>query len=169
MNNLIGVRLLNFILIFIEVDKATEAFSKELESGHKLSCPWRENCCAESLAQFPPTPPSALIDGYKDRCDGLLQFVSLPAVASSAIEYIKLTRGPQVVRLLAQTLSSVGEFGYRADNNIGESSREQVPSKYSNVSCFLGFDYCLCFEACLYYVLVLYVQQSLPCFCRPRG
>ncbi|MBA0870774.1 hypothetical protein Goshw_017029, partial [Gossypium schwendimanii] len=61
-----------------EVEDAGEAFSKQLNIGHKVSCPWRGNSCPESLVQFPPTPQSALIAGYKDRCDGLVQFQSLP-------------------------------------------------------------------------------------------
>ncbi|KAL4627638.1 hypothetical protein ACB092_05G179600 [Castanea dentata] len=84
-----------------EVQKAGEAFAKQLDSAHKVSCPWRGNSCPESLVQFPPTPQSALIGGYKDRCDGLLQFQSLPIVATSAIELMRVSRGPQVDRFLS--------------------------------------------------------------------
>ncbi|XP_077243800.1 IAP-like protein 1 [Tasmannia lanceolata] len=117
-----------------EVDSAGEAFSKELDAGHKVTCPWRGNSCAESLVQFPPTPPSALIGGYKDRCDGLLQFLSLPVIASSAIEQMRLSRSSQIDRLLSQPLSlTPGEFGFRADNILGlESSKEEALCKYSH-------------------------------------
>lgn len=84
-----------------EVQKASEAFAKQLDSAHKVNCPWRGNSCPESLVQFPPTPQSALIGGYKDRCDGLLQFQSLPIVATSAIELMRVSRGPQVDRFLS--------------------------------------------------------------------
>ncbi|KAK6132517.1 hypothetical protein DH2020_033726 [Rehmannia glutinosa] len=86
-----------------EADGAGEDFAKRLDEGHKVTCPWIGNCCAESLVQFPPTPPSALIGGYKDRCDGLLQFPSLPLVAASAIEQIRVSRGPEIDRLLVQS------------------------------------------------------------------
>ncbi|CAN8304914.1 unnamed protein product [Cochlearia groenlandica] len=78
-----------------------EEFSKQLDSAHESSCPWVGKSCPESLVQFPPTPPSALIGGYKDRCDGLLQFYSLPIVSLSAIEQMRASRRPQIDRLLA--------------------------------------------------------------------
>ncbi|KAG6506518.1 hypothetical protein ZIOFF_031842 [Zingiber officinale] len=55
-----------------KVDQAVETFAEQLDAGHKDSCSWRGNCCADSLVQFPPMLPSAIIGGYKDRCDGLL-------------------------------------------------------------------------------------------------
>ncbi|KAK9267555.1 hypothetical protein L1049_009983 [Liquidambar formosana] len=86
-----------------EVESACEAFAKQLDAGHKVTCPWRGNSCAESLVQFPPTPQSALIGGYKDRCDALLQFQSLPIIAASAVEQMRVSRGPQVERFLSQS------------------------------------------------------------------
>lgn len=85
-----------------EVEDAGQAFSKQLDDGHNINCPWRGNSCPESLVQFPPTPQSALIGGYKDRCDGLLQFQSLPVIATCAIEHMQVSRGPQIDRLLSQ-------------------------------------------------------------------
>ncbi|XP_058072994.1 uncharacterized protein LOC131221714 [Magnolia sinica] len=116
-----------------EVDNAGEAFAKELDSGHKVTCPWRGNTCAESLVQFPPTPSPALIGGYKDRCDGLLQFQSLPVVALSAIEQMKLSRSLQIDRFLSQPHTiTAGEFGFRADSILGlELSREEALLTYS--------------------------------------
>ncbi|PQM42875.1 uncharacterized protein Pyn_39150 [Prunus yedoensis var. nudiflora] len=55
-----------------EVQNAAEVFVKQLDSGHKVACPWRGNSCPESLVQFPPTPQSALIGGYKDRFANLM-------------------------------------------------------------------------------------------------
>ncbi|XP_019193405.1 PREDICTED: uncharacterized protein LOC109187626 [Ipomoea nil] len=85
-----------------EADSAGEEFVKKLDEGHKVACPWRGNSCAESLVQFPPTPPSALIGGYRDRCDGLFQFPSLPVVAASAVEHMQVSRGSEIDRFLAQ-------------------------------------------------------------------
>ncbi|PWA77408.1 zinc finger, C3HC [Artemisia annua] len=100
-----------------------EEFANQLDEGHNVTCPWRGNSCAESLVQFPPTPPSALIGGYKDRCDGLLQFPYLPVVAASAIEQMKLSRGPEIDRLLVQ---SAGFFvDVASDLEISVYSRAQ--------------------------------------------
>ncbi|XP_057867659.1 uncharacterized protein LOC131074919 isoform X3 [Cryptomeria japonica] len=109
-----------------------EAFAEQLQSGHRGTCPWKENSCSESLAQFPPTPPSALIGGYNDRCDALLQFSSLPVVSGSAIDWMKHCRGPQVDRLLTNHQPvTISEFSGRADNMPGaELSREEVASIY---------------------------------------
>lgn len=52
--------------------------------------------------QFPPTPQSALLGGYRDRCDGLLQFQVLPIIAESAVDRMYVSRGSQVDHLLSQ-------------------------------------------------------------------
>ncbi|KAI3857417.1 hypothetical protein MKX03_024435 [Papaver bracteatum] len=117
-----------------EVDSAGEAFAKQLDLGHKVSCPWKGNNCAESLVQFPPTPQSALIGGFKDRCDGLLQFQSLPVISGSAIEQMRISRSSQVDRFLSQSqlLLSV-ELGFKSESIPGtQSSREEVPAVYSH-------------------------------------
>ncbi|KAJ4849082.1 hypothetical protein Tsubulata_042185, partial [Turnera subulata] len=112
-----------------EVDSAVEAFAKQLDVGHQASCPWRGNSCPESLVQFPPTPQSALIGGYKDRCDGLLQFQILPIVAASAAEQMRVSRGPPIDRLLSQSQSfTSGEGDFKTDD---ESSRDGTSSLYS--------------------------------------
>ncbi|KAJ6825734.1 uncharacterized protein M6B38_375195 [Iris pallida] len=117
-----------------EVDSAGEAFAEQLDAAHRVACPWKGNCCADSLVQFPPTPPSALIGGYKDRCDGLLQFPSLPLIASSAIETMKLTRSTQIDRFLSQSHAfSSGDLGFKADSTpVLESSREDAFCSHSN-------------------------------------
>ncbi|KAK8608204.1 hypothetical protein V6N13_023634 [Hibiscus sabdariffa] len=99
-----------------EVEDAGEAFSKQLDVGHKVTCPWRGNICPESLVQFPPTPQSALIAGYKDRCDGLMQFQSLPVIAASAMEHMRASRGPQVDRLLSLLQNCMAEFESRSES-----------------------------------------------------
>ncbi|ONK67288.1 uncharacterized protein A4U43_C06F18600 [Asparagus officinalis] len=116
-----------------EVDGAGEAFAEHLDAGHKVTCPWKGNCCADSLVQFPPTPPSALTGGYKDRFDGLLQFLCLPVIASSAIEVMKLSRGAQIDRFLLTPRSfSSGDLGSKADSMpLSEFSREDAFSTYS--------------------------------------
>ncbi|KAI8557950.1 hypothetical protein RHMOL_Rhmol04G0050900 [Rhododendron molle] len=115
-----------------EAEGAAEDFAKQLDAAHKVNCPWRGNSCAESLVQFPPAPPSALIGGYKDRCDGLLQFLSLPLVAASAIEQMRVSRDPEVERLLVHSETfAAGESGIKTEN-ISENTREEALSKYSN-------------------------------------
>ncbi|CAN4104385.1 unnamed protein product [Withania somnifera] len=116
-----------------EADIAGEEFAKKLDEGHKAACPWRGNSCAESLVQFPPTPPSALIGGYKDRCDGLLQFPSLPIVAASAIEHIKVSRSSEIDRLLAHSQAFGGmEPVFRLETMSGtETNIEDVFLVYS--------------------------------------
>lgn len=116
-------------------DIAGEEFAKKLDEGHKATCPWRGNTCAESLVQFPPTPPSALIGGYKDRCDGLLQFPSLPIVAASAIEHIRISRSSEIDRLLAQSHAFGGmEPIFRSEIMSGtETNIEDVFLVYSHV------------------------------------
>lgn len=131
-------------------DSTEENFSKKLDEGHKVNCPWRGNSCAESLVQFPPTPPSALIGGFKDRCDGLLQFPSLPIVAVSAIEQMRISRGSEIDRLLSQIqVIGGGESGFRSDFMSGiENDEEDVLVIYSCVRsyfwCSLLLKNCLC-------------------------
>ncbi|XP_061371495.1 uncharacterized protein LOC133314072 [Gastrolobium bilobum] len=116
-----------------EADASSEELSKQLDRGHKVTCPWRGNSCPESLVQFPPTSPSALIGGFKDRCDGLLQFYSLPIVSSSAVEQMRVTHSPQIDRFLAQLqIQMAGELGYRGESVCGMGfTGEQLPHSYS--------------------------------------
>ncbi|VAI37614.1 unnamed protein product [Triticum turgidum subsp. durum] len=103
----------------LKVTNAGEAFAAQLDASHKNSCPWRGNSCADNLVQLHLTQ-SALIGGFKDRCDGLLQFLSLPVIALSAIENMRLTRAAQINRLLTQSISFLsGELGYKAENTPG--------------------------------------------------
>ncbi|XP_059283176.1 uncharacterized protein LOC132036804 isoform X2 [Lycium ferocissimum] len=119
-----------------EADVAGEEFAKKLDEGHKATCPWRGNSCAESLVQFPPTPPSALIGGYKDRCDGLLQFPALPIVAASVIEHIRVSRSSEIDRLLAQSQAFGGmEPIFRLEIMSGtETNIEDVFLVYSRAN-----------------------------------
>ncbi|GAV75013.1 zf-C3HC domain-containing protein [Cephalotus follicularis] len=116
-----------------EVEDAGEAFAKQLDVGHKVACPWRGCSCPESLVQFPPTPQSALIGGYKDRCDGLLQFQFLPIVAAAAIEQMRLSRGLQIERLLFQSQNHIGgEADFKSDSVAElETSRDGSFFSYS--------------------------------------
>ncbi|XP_047306807.1 uncharacterized protein LOC124910234 [Impatiens glandulifera] len=110
-----------------QADGSAAEFAKQLDAGHKTTCPWRGNSCAESLAQFPPAPPSALIGGYKDRCDGLLQFSSLPVVSGTAIEQMQSTRGPEIERLLACSLA----LAAGTENcSVTEKTRDEAFSTY---------------------------------------
>ncbi|XP_051135903.1 uncharacterized protein LOC127254697 isoform X2 [Andrographis paniculata] len=115
-----------------EADVAGEDFAKRLDEEHKINCPWMGNCCAESLVQFPPTPPSALVGGYRDRCDGLLQFPSLPIVATYAIEHIRISRGPELDKLLAQSQFARNESGVRLEVLLGsENTKDDIFFIYS--------------------------------------
>ncbi|KAK7324405.1 hypothetical protein VNO77_27941 [Canavalia gladiata] len=121
-----------------EADTSSEEFSERLDRGHKVTCPWRGNSCPESLVQFPPTSPSALIGGFKDRCDGLLQFYSLPIVSLSAVEQMRVTRNPQIDCFLAQ-IQTAGESGSRAENVCGTGfTGEQNPHPYSYAQKFIS-------------------------------
>lgn len=124
-----------FLQFLCQVQSAVEAFSKQLDSGHKVNCPWRGNSCPESLVQFPPTPHSALIGGYKDRCDGLLQFQFLPRVAASAIEQMRVSRGSQVDLFLFQSQNFMaGEVDFKPESIPEfESSRDGAICLYSCV------------------------------------
>ncbi|XP_074560073.1 uncharacterized protein LOC141816134 isoform X2 [Curcuma longa] len=113
-----------------EVDQSVEAFAERLDAGHKDCCSWRGNCCADSLVQFPPTLPSAIIGGYKDRCDGLLQFPFLPVVASSATETMRLTRSSKIDHMLAQPSGFYsGELGCKDDNNTSRKVSRDYSSR----------------------------------------
>ncbi|CAI8617626.1 unnamed protein product [Vicia faba] len=110
-----------------QVQDASESFARQLDSGHKAHCPWKGNSCPESLVQFPPTSQSALIGGYKDRCDGLMQFHYLPVVAISAIELMSVTRGPQIERFLSQSQNFTSGVDFKPDNiSELESSKDEA-------------------------------------------
>lgn len=87
------------------------------------------------MVQFPPAPQSALIGGYKDRCDGLLQFQSLPIVAASAVGRMRASRGSQIDRLLSQSQNFMGgEVDFRSESIPElEVSRDGAICLYSRV------------------------------------
>lgn len=124
-----------------EAQNATESFARQLDSGHTVNCSWQGNSCPESLVQFPPTPQSALIGGYKDRCDGLVQFPYLPVIAVSAIELMRVSRGPQIDRFLSQSQNFMsGEVGFKPEliSDL-ESSRDEAYCLFSRVRIFSNF------------------------------
>ncbi|KAH7573393.1 hypothetical protein JRO89_XS03G0139200 [Xanthoceras sorbifolium] len=90
----------------LRVEKAALVFSLKLDNGHKLLCPWIDNACDETLAQFPPTPPPVLVDKFRARSSALLQLLALPVISSSAIECMRI---PQLEEFLKQ--SSTLEYG----------------------------------------------------------
>ncbi|MQL70786.1 hypothetical protein Taro_003141 [Colocasia esculenta] len=94
-----------------QVEKAAAVFSLKLDNGHKLLCPWIDNICDEALAFFPPTPPPALIESYKERSTALLQLSALPVISSSAFDYMK---SPQLEDFLAKSSSLM----YRLDGGM---------------------------------------------------
>lgn len=78
-----------------------------MDSGHKAFCPWKENACSETLAQFPPTPVEALAEAFQDRCDALYQLSALPVLSSSIVDYLKKSKGPQVEHFISQPVSNL--------------------------------------------------------------
>ncbi|XP_062214393.1 uncharacterized protein LOC133915300 [Phragmites australis] len=115
----------------VEVANAGEAFAKQLDAAHQSSCPWRGNSCADSLVQLHLTQ-SAIIGGFKDRCDGLLQFTSLPVIATFAIENMRLTRGMQIDRLLSQSITFLsGGLGCKAESTAGVDIHQDSSCSYS--------------------------------------
>jgi len=130
-----------FLIVIAKAQNASKSFARQLDLDHKVNCPWKGNSCPESLVQFPPTPPSALIGGYKDRCDGLVQFHCLPVVAISAIELMSVSCGPQIERFLSQSQNFMsGEVDIKPDI-ISElqNSQDEAYCLYSRVSFFFTF------------------------------
>jgi hypothetical protein len=119
------------------VANAGEAFAEQLDASHQNDCPWRGNSCADSLVQLHFTP-SALLGGFKDRCEGLLQFMSLPVIATSAIESMKLTRSQQIEHVLSQSIVILcGELGYKTDGTTGiDVNHQDETCSYSQVYLF---------------------------------
>ncbi|XP_031287946.1 uncharacterized protein LOC116146669 isoform X2 [Pistacia vera] len=98
-----------------QVEKAALVFSLKLDNGHKLLCPWIDNICDETLAQFPPTPPPFLVDKFRERSSALLQLLALPVISSSAIEYM---RSPQLEEFLKHSLMPECGDGYAKASQI---------------------------------------------------
>ncbi|GAY60525.1 hypothetical protein CUMW_202680 [Citrus unshiu] len=74
------------------LEKAALVFSLKLDNGHKLLCPWIDNICDETLAQFPPMPPPVLVEKFRERSSALIQLLALPVISPSAIEYMRSTQ-----------------------------------------------------------------------------
>ncbi|CAL4919420.1 unnamed protein product [Urochloa decumbens] len=122
----------------VEVANAGEAFAEQLDVAHQNSCPWRGNSCADSLVQLPLTQ-SALIGGFKDRCDGLLQFTSLPVIAPYAIENMRMTRSAQIDHLLSQSITFLsGVLGCKAESTAGVDIRQDSSCSYSQAQKLIG-------------------------------
>ncbi|KAM0980009.1 hypothetical protein ACFX13_016048 [Malus domestica] len=96
-------------------EKAALVFSLRLDNGHKILCPWIDNACDETLAEFPPMPPPVLVDKFRERCYALLELSVLPVISSSAIEYMK---SPQLEQFLGQSSMFYG-------NGSGDISRTE--------------------------------------------
>lgn len=99
------------------MESAAQSFAEQLDTAHKGLCAWRNNSCADTLAQFPPMPQPALVGAYMDRCEALLQLSALPVVSQSGINQMKTTRGPQVDHLLAEPTVNIP--GFLAGNGLG--------------------------------------------------
>ncbi|ONK67072.1 uncharacterized protein A4U43_C06F15370 [Asparagus officinalis] len=133
-----------------QVEKAAAVFSLKLDNGHKLLCPWIDNACDEKLALFPPAPPPALVDSYKERSAALLKLTALPVISSSAFNYMK---SAQLESFLSQSLLPSVTFnnGIRLTDNPGGkdfvgASKNSTASVYYQAQKIIS----LCgWEACL--------------------
>lgn len=101
---------------------AAQAFAEQLDTSHKPLCPWKNISCAESLVQFPPTPPPVLLGGYIDRCEALLQLSALPVVSGAAIKQMKMARGLHIDGLLSEPPPSMP--GFSVGNGVDTISTE---------------------------------------------
>ncbi|XP_042504740.1 uncharacterized protein LOC122081613 isoform X2 [Macadamia integrifolia] len=93
-----------------QVEKAAAVFSLKLDNGHKQLCPWINNACDESLAQFPPIPPPALVDAYEEHSSALLRLSALPMISPSTIDYMRSPQMDCFLEQLSVLECSVGSF-----------------------------------------------------------
>ncbi|GAA0140573.1 hypothetical protein LIER_35262 [Lithospermum erythrorhizon] len=105
-----------------QIEKTALVYSLKLDSGHKLLCPWVDNICDEGLAQFPPKQSFVLVGDYKKCYNALSQLLALPAISSSAIDYMKspqldrFLKGHPISENIATTqISKSDHLGYEAD------------------------------------------------------
>lgn len=112
-----------------QIEKAALVFSLKLDNGHKLHCQWIDNVCDEMLAQFPPTPDLALVDGYRQRFSSLSQLTALPVISSSFIDLIK---SQQLEQLLAKFLTIGRDNGSETDTTeyLGNEHEAASASSY---------------------------------------
>ncbi|KAG0584879.1 hypothetical protein KC19_3G242000 [Ceratodon purpureus] len=103
-----------------QVERAALTFAEQLDNAHKGLCTWKNNSCAETLAFFPPTSVADLRGAYNDRCETLLQLSALPVISETAKQQMKVSRGPQVDRLLSEPSPSDPEFLF--ENGVSSSS-----------------------------------------------
>ena len=154
-----------FFNVLAKAQDASESFARQLDSGHKANCPWKGNSCPESLVQFPPTSQSALIGGYKDRCDGLLQFHYLPVVAISAIELMRVSRGPQIERFLSQSQNFMSGTDFKPENiSELESSQDEAYCSFTLVRhfhiLFISVVYMIHLSLCYLFICLFSVHVS---------
>ncbi|XP_020226540.1 uncharacterized protein LOC109808107 [Cajanus cajan] len=106
-----------------QVEKAALVFSLKLNNGHKVHCPWIDNACNETLAHFPPTTPSILVDNFRERCFALLQLSAIPRISSSTIDYMK-SQSSLLEDFLGQSLML--EYGNGSAEIGNVSSQEEL-------------------------------------------
>lgn len=109
-------------LSFETVERAALAFAEQLDTAHKGLCTWKNNPCPDTLAYFPPTPLADLKGAYTDRCEALLQLSALPVISEAAKYQMKLSRGPQVDKLLSEPNPT--DPGFVHGNAVSSSSGE---------------------------------------------
>ncbi|KAJ4713321.1 Zinc finger, C3HC-like [Melia azedarach] len=113
-----------------QVEKVALVFSLKLNNGHKLLCPWVDNICDETLAEFPPTTPPVLVDKFRERYSALLQLLALPVISPSAIEYMRSSQLDEFLRW-----SSIVEYGIESTkdsqtDSLGNEGVDNSPNLY---------------------------------------
>ncbi|GAB4813057.1 hypothetical protein N2152v2_000103 [Parachlorella kessleri] len=77
-------------------------YAKQLIEAHDTSCPWRTNCCAASLLQFPPLTQEAVREDFRKRSASLQRLVCLPPLAQEAYDQIAARHGQALDQLLLE-------------------------------------------------------------------
>lgn len=125
---------LNWTALYVlSVEKVALVFSLKLNNGHKLLCPWVDNICDETLAEFPPTTPPVLVDKFRERYSALLQLLALPVISPSAIEYMRSSQLDEFLRW-----SSIVEYGIESTkdsqtDSLGNEGVDNSPNLYYQV------------------------------------
>ncbi|KAL8159004.1 hypothetical protein V2J09_000541 [Rumex salicifolius] len=113
-----------------QVEKAASVFSLKLDNGHKLLCPWMDNCCDEKLAFFAPTRTEVLVEHYRERSSALLKLSALPLISASAIRSMKNPLLEQFLRQSISTEYDTGPDGSPCTEFLGTDSEAVSTNSY---------------------------------------
>ncbi|PKA55513.1 hypothetical protein AXF42_Ash006715 [Apostasia shenzhenica] len=118
-----------------QVESAAEIFCLKLNNGHKILCPWNDNACDESLAQFPPTPPEELVERFKERSFALLRLSALPVISSVAMDYLKCPQLEHFLSMPSHSSIALGN-GIRLldgcrSKDLGDATEDTAANAYN--------------------------------------